>query len=433
MFDLAVRNVRLVGAEGLWNIGISGGLIVAVISAETAIDAKKVLNAEGRLAMPGLIDSHVHTRDPGYTHKEDFRSATMAAANGGITTIMAMPNVNPPMTTPSAVYCAAQAAERSVINIHLVGGLCAGFPRWSEDMARAGAIALDVYDDLFAYGTRTWIQVFKMAKKGNLPLCFYLMDLGLEQDRKKEMTKRGCSELELFSNATNGHTEAISIARIFPLAAYFGIPVVLRMVSTSDGIDMIRTMRRLYPEAQVYVEVCVHYLFLTQEALEQQGSTAHIHPPLRTQRDVEGLWSGIADGTVDYIASDHAPHAPGEKTAFLSTSASGMVGLETMLPLLLDASKKGKLSLQDIQRLCCWRPAEIYGLSKHKGRIAEGMDADLTLVDPDEHWIVDYGKFYTRGAPGPFASWRLTGKPYATICSGAIIMKQGSLFLDGEE
>lgn len=140
-----------------------------------------------------------------------------------------------------------------------------------------------------------------------------------------------------------------------------------------------------------------------------------------------GLWSGISDGTVDYISSDHAPHSDYEKKDSLAASASGMVGLETMLPLLLDASSKGKLTLADIQRLCCENPAKIYGLSDRKGSIRIGGDADLTLVDMKEQWTVDRNDCYTRGAKTPFTGWRLQGRPYVTICSGKKVMEAGKV------
>lgn len=434
MYDLAILNARLADAGGCWDVVIDDGIIVSVEPTGHAPVVNEEIQAEGRYLLPGLIDAHVHTRDPGYTHKENTSSAAVAAANGGITTIMAMPNTNPPMTTAAAVQnTKACATNPCPADVYFVGGACAAAPSWILPTVRAGVIALDVYDDLFAYGTKTWIRVFEEAKKANVPLCCYLMDSALEQSRKNAARDAGASELEQIVGATDGETEAMSIAKIFPMAAYFDVPVVLRMVSTARGIETVRHMRSLYPNARVYVEVCVHYLFLTWDSLLKQGSKAHIHPPLRTQKDIEGLWNGIADGTIDYIASDHAPHASYEKKSSLSASASGMVGLETMLPLLLDACTKGKLSLRDIQRLCCEKPAEIYGLSDCKGRIQAGAKADLVLVDTEARWMVRHDEFYTHGTAGPFDGLCLTGKPILTICAGKRVMERGKIFWKKEE
>jgi len=435
MYDLAILSARLANADGFWDIGVWGGKIAAVELAGKSVPAKEQVLAEGRLLLPGIIDAHVHTRDPGYTHKEDYVSATTAAANGGITTIMAMPNTNPPVTTATAVRNADEHLQgRHLVNVRLVGGACAAVPSWILPTAQAGVVALDVYDDVFAYGTSAWIRMFQEAKKAGVPLCFYLMDSSLEQLRAEEATATGASEVERISGATNGATEAMSIARICPMAAYFDVPVVIRMVSTVDAVEMIRHMRKLYPTARIYAEVCVHYLFLTDTDLNTQGGKAHIHPPLRTHWDAAGLWSAIADGTVDYIASDHAPHAACEKqTDSLAGCASGMVGLETMLPLLLDAHAKGKLSLADIQRLCCENPANIYGFAEHKGSIRVGGDADLVLVDTERQWTVSHDDCYTRGAPNPFETVRLRGKPCVTICAGRKVMENGNMIWNSME
>lgn len=424
MYDLALRNVRLIGREGRWTIGVQRGKIASVVPEGTLADAQKEIHGAGKIAMPGAVDAHVHTRDPGYLQKEDAHSAAMAAAAGGVTTIMAMPNSNPPMTNGAAVrYAAEHMARQNLVDIRLVGGICAAVPSWGEDAVRAGAVALDIYDDIYSWGTQTWARVFHTAKRAAVPVCFYLMDREMERLRREQRTAAGASDAEQISEATDGETEAISIARIFPMADYFQTPVVLRMVSTARALEMVRQMRCLYPSAKVYVEVCIPYLFLTRNALEKQGSRAHIHPPLRQKEDVEALWKGISDRTVDYLATDHAPHAEPEKNrARLSDCASGLVGLETMLPLLLDARAEGMLSLEDIQRLCCQMPACIYGLTQ-KGHICVGADADLVLLDLNQRWNVCSWKSYTRGTPGPFEGWRLRGRPCMTIFGGRVVME----------
>lgn len=422
MLDLAILGTSLATAKGTWSIGVKGEKIVSVVPGEVPIAAQKEIDAQGKVTLPGLIDSHVHTRDPGYPQKEDTHSAAMAAAAGGVTTIMAMPNCNPPMTTEAAIrYAMGHTVKQDYVDLCLVGGLCGAAAGWGPTAVQAGAVALDIYDDLFAYGTKTWISVFQAAKQAAVPVCFYLMDSAMERLRRSRQAEAGASEVEQIAGATDGRTEAISISCIFPMADYFQVPVVLRMVTTARALETVRQMRYLYPEARVYVEVCIPYLFLTREALLERGSRAHIHPPLRSEEDAEALWAGISDGTVDYLATDHAPHAEGEKDRTqLSDCASGIVGLETMLPLLLDACAKGKLSMTDIHRLCCQAPAQIYGLAQ-KGDIRVGGDADLVLVDPSQHWHVR--SRYTRGAPGPFENQQLQGKLCMTIHRGKIIMR----------
>lgn len=424
MYDLAVRDVRLIGREGRWTIGVQRGKIASVVPEGTPAAAREEIHGAGKIVMPGAVDAHVHTRDPGYLQKEDAHSAAMAAVAGGITTIMAMPNCNPPMTNGAAVrYAAEHMTRQNLVDIRLVGGICAAVPGWGTSAVEAGAAALDVYDDIYSWGTQTWVRVFQTAKRAAVPVCFYLMDREMERLRREQQRAAGASDEEQIAEATDGETEAISIARIFPMANYFQTPVVLRMVSTARALEAVRQMRGLYPDAKVYVEVCVPYLFLTRDALEEQGSRAHIHPPLRRKEDMEALWRGISDGTVDYLATDHAPHAAAEKNrARLSDCASGLVGLETMLPLLLDARAEGRLSLEDIQRLCCQAPACIYGLTQ-KGRICAGADADLVLLDLNQRWSVCSQKGYTRGAPGPFEGRQLRGRPCMTVHRGRVVME----------
>ena len=424
MHDVIIEGAKLAGRTGLWDVGIKNERISFVCASGNREVALKRIQANERYLLPGLIDAHVHTRDPGYTEKEDFYSAGLAAANGGITSIMAMPNTNPPMTSRAGMRLAGRMAEKSCVNVYLVGGVCISSPGWIHAVARENAVALDMYDDIFSCGTDRWIHLLKEVKKTGLPIGFYLMDPSMEALRRRKLAETGADQMKAIQGATNGETEAVSLGRLLPMTAYFQIPVIVRMISTAKGLEMIRHMRRIYPDALIYAEVCASYLFLNSEALEKYGSRAHIHPPLRDQEDVDALWQGIQDGAVDYIASDHAPHTRADKNKdSLAECASGIAGIETMLALLLDASSKGMLKLEDIQRLCCENPARIYGL-KEKGRILPGYDADLVLIDKEGGWTVDGSRFFTRGAPGPFEGWHLRGRPLLTMCKGKILINK---------
>ncbi len=371
----------------------------------------------------------MHARDPGYTHKEDFASLTKAAAAGGVTTVMAMPNSNPPLTTSAAISYAKHAlGNNNLVEVHLIAGACMDMPERIPDLAAAGAIALDVYDNAFAHGSGRWIQLFEQAAAAGLPLCFYLQDANIEARTRRQLDVTNLSELEKIARTSDGVSECMAIGRIFPMAAYFSVPVVLRMVTTGAAARLIHFMRKEFPQAKVAMEVCVHYLFLNSDALDKYGAAAHIHPPLRSSRDIDALWQAVRDGTVDYIATDHAPHAQAEKDREpLSACATGMIGLETLLPLLLTACAEERLTLQDIERLCCEHPARLYGLYPRKGALLPGSDADMTLVNPSETWRIDADRFYSRGAKSPFDGRNVSGRVVATIAKGKKIMEHGTL------
>jgi dihydroorotase len=429
MVDVLVAGGRIVTSAGEWfaDIGIREGRIEIIAAPGCVGKAAETIDARGLHVLPGLVDGHVHFRDPGFTEKEDFRSGTMAAAAGGVTTTMAIPNTNPPLTTADTLRAAVEIGRRkAVVDFALFGGACIGAPDAVESLAAAGAIAYDLYDDPFAYPSAAWLELFERVQTTGLPLCFYLHDRALQNYLATQGS--GLSEVDRFSALTSGFTEVLAIARILSVARRFTVPVVLRMVTTAEGLRMTAELRRLFPELRVAVETCVHYLFLTADDFAQMGTRALMRPPLRPRSDLEALWRAAADGTTSYIATDHAPQVRREPTGtgFLN-APPGIIGLETVLPLLLNARAGGRLTLQDIARLCCDAPARIYGLYPRKGTIAVGADADLVLVDLARRWQVNGRRFYSRGDPGPFDGWELTGRPMMTLVRGRAVMVDGKV------
>ena len=429
MYDLVVRDGMLVSAAGErpGDVAVQDGRIASIAAPMSLGPAAQVIDAGGRHVLPGLVDAHVHLRDPGFTHKEDFGSGTMAAAAGGVTTVMAIPNTDPPIATPAAFQAAVRAAEgKAAVDFALLAGVRIAEPEGVAAFARSPAIAFDLLEDPYRAGTKAWLELFRRLREVRLPLCLYLNDEALREHCREALAARGFPAHQVWAGSTPGALEVLCMGRIIPLAAHFGVPVVLRSVTTAEGLAFARHMRRAYPRTRVMVETNPHYLFLTAEDLAAMGARAYMSPPLRPAGELSALWEAVHDGTVDYLGTDHAPHAPAEKASGdLFATPPGIIGLETMLPLLLTARAQGRLGITDIVRLCCEAPARAFGVYPEKGSIAVGADADLVVVDLAERWRIDAGRFYSRGDRGPFDGWEVTGRPHLTLVRGQVAMADG--------
>ncbi len=433
---LCIVHARLVSGRGLRRGGVAvgaDGRIRAVLEdGAPAVPAETVLDAGDRLLFPGFIDAHVHMRDPGFRHKEDFGSGTRAAACGGVTTVMCMPNTDPPATSPAGFAAAREAGEAaSHVDFMLQGGVTRSNIRSLGELWRAGAVTLEAFlsdageEDRLDGGLAAEAAGTIRAFGGTMGV--YAGDHARLAGAVAEL-RAVRSDFRAFAEARSATAEESGIRSAIALCRKFRVRTVLRQVSTAGGFDLVRAARREDRELPLAVEATPHHLQLDDGLLEVFGGFGQVIPPLRPPRDRDAAVAALADGTADFVGSDHAPHAEREKTGNVCwTVPAGIPGLDTLVPAVLDLAARGAISWPDVARLLAERPARLFGLSGRKGRIAPGADGDLVLVDPGVRRAVSRSDIRSRAGRSPFEGRILAGWPVATILRGKVIARDGEL------
>ncbi|HMM20948.1 MAG TPA: dihydroorotase [Selenomonadales bacterium] len=413
------QNVDLVG-----DVLVQDGRIAKVGGQIDPGDAE-VLEARGLVVAPGLIDLHTHLREPGLEAKEDIGSGTRAAAAGGFTTICCMPNTRPVIDNAVLVAGVTQRAGlEGAVNVRVIGALTKGQEgkELAEigDMIAAGAVALSD-DGHFVESARIFRTGLEYAGMFDGVVVSHAEDESLAGDGYMH---EGAVSAALGLRGRPAVSEDIAVARDVMLAEYTGALLHIAHVSTLGAVEIIRQAKRR--GVRVTAEVTPHHLTLTDEAVLGFDPAAKVHPPLRSGEHVEALLAGLKDGTLDVIATDHAPHAFEEKDVEFRYAPSGFAGLETALGVVLtELYHTGKFTLPELIDRMAAAPARVFGLEG--GTLKPGAPADITLFDPNQEWRVDSSLFYTRGKCTPFAGKSLKGKAVATIVGGRVVMKNGEV------
>ncbi|MGB9853422.1 MAG: dihydroorotase [Candidatus Bathyarchaeales archaeon] len=391
--------------------------------------AEAALSLEGLLVMPGLIDVHVHLRDEGKSHKEDFKSGTAAAAAGGITTVLDMPN-NDPMTMDTETLRNRMKAAKEKILVNV--GFYSEFPknlREIGEIIREGAIAFKLFmgeqlGGLNIEDDSAIKEAFKVVGR-KVPVAVHAEDKETLKSAEKELKRRGCNDIEAFIDAHSEEAELKAVKRIIAVVKETGTRVHFCHISTEKSLKLVNDAKKA--GLPITCEATPHHLFLSLEDLKRIGALTLTVPPVREKSHSDALWEGIKNGLVDIIASDHAPHAVAEKSADVVWDVKvGIPGLETTLPLLLTEVNNGRLGLADIVRLMAENPAKIFGL-KDKGSLKKGNKADLVAVDLSREYRIDASKFYSKAKYSPFDGMQVKGKPVKTFVGGLLIMDEGEI------
>lgn len=392
--------------------------------------APREIDATGLLVLPGLIDAHVHFRDPGMVYKEDFGTGSRAAAVGGVTTVFDMPNTVPPVATAAGYEeKLAIVSPKAHVDFGLYGMLGQANTDEIAGMAALGAPGLKLFmgqttGDNPCPDDGAIVAGLRAAAAAGIVVGVHAENNPLLQQLARELRARGRTDTRAHLESRPEVVEVEAVTRIVTLAGVAGAQLHIHHLSTGGGLTRVRQLRAL--GHRVSVEVLVGHLVLDEDAYERFGNLIKLNPPIRPRADVEALWAGVAAGEVDIIATDHAPHSAQEQAADdVWQAPGGWIGVETLLPLLLTQAAAGRLTVSDIVRLCCRNPARIWHVADRKGHLGVGADADFVLVDEFAPGTIRAAALHSLHPVTPYDGWETTGRVKATYLRGALVARDG--------
>lgn len=420
---LIIKNGTIMDpASGLHTVGdieIENGQIVMLggTSTRTAGKQDTVIDATGKVVAPGLIDTHVHFRDPGFTYKEDIYTGAKAAAAGGFTAVVCMANTKPVADNEKTISYIVEKASKTNIHVMTAAAVSKNFEGKEltdfQSLINSGAVGF-TDDGIPLQDAELVKEAMSLAAELNVPISLHeedpnlILRPGVNQGKVSEALQYG---------GAPSKSEYTMVERDCALALQTRADVVIQHVSAAETVDIIRTY--WHRGARVHGEVTPQHFSATEELVLEQGSLARVNPPLRTEADRQALIKGLQDGTLDIIATDHAPHSREEKAKDIKDAPSGMIGLETALALgITYLVKPGHLDLMDLLEKMTINPARLYRL--YAGSLSVGGRADLVIFDENEEWEVPQ-EFYSKSANSPFIGRKLTGKVQYTICDGRVV------------
>ncbi len=425
VFDLAIVGGRVVDPEtktdSIANVYVGNGVIKAIQKGGGKLRAKETIDAKGKIVVPGLIDMHTHLREPGREDEETIYTGSCAAVAGGFTSICCMPNTQPPIDNQETVKFVYQKAKEAKCKIYCIG--CATKEQKGEeltemhDLVQAGVVAIS--DDGLPVGnSQVMRNALEYSKMFNLPVISHCEDLNLSADG---VMHEGFISTELGMCGIPSVAEEAMIARDVKLAEYTGAKLHVAHVSTEGSVELIRQAKKR--GVRVTCEATPHHFTLTHEIIRTFDTNAKVNPPLRTQKDVDAVKMGLKDGTIDCIATDHAPHSIEEKEVEFDFAPFGLVGLETALGLIVtELIDKKVLSWPQAIAKLTMNPAKI--LQLEAGSLRVNAPADITILDPKASWTVDPSKFHSKSKNSPFGGRRLRGVVVLTIVDGTVVFPQ---------
>jgi dihydroorotase len=423
--NLLIKGGRVIdpsqNLDATLDVLVENGIVKEIGTGLAAPAGAEIIDASGKYVVPGLIDMHVHLRDPGLEYKEDIVSGTRAAAAGGFTSVCCMPNTKPTIDNKAiASYIINKAKSEGFANVFPVGSITYGLSgdRMSEmgELKEAGCVAVSD-DGRPVNNPELMRRALEYARGMGILVITHAEELSLVGEG---VMNEGFTSTEIGLKGIPRIAEDIATARDVMLAEYTKSPIHIAHVSTAGSVRIIREAKAR--GVQVTCETAPHYFTLTDDAVRGYNTNAKMNPPLREAADVAAIKAGLKDGTIDAIATDHAPHHLDEKDVEFDVAMNGIIGLETSLPMSLKLVEEGVLNLnQLIEKMSC-NPSSILGLNR--GTLKAGSVADITLIDPAAEWTVDADKLASKSKNSPFLGWKVKGAAACTVLSGRVVHKR---------
>jgi len=431
--NLLIKGGRVIdpanGVDGVQDLLLLDGKVARLGRGLKAPNGTAAVDASGKVVCPGFIDLHVHLREPGFEYKETIATGTRAAAAGGFTAVCAMANTLPVNDNRAVTdYILARARAEGATRVHPVGAVTRNLEGQTlaelGELAEAGCVAFsDDGKPIMNAGLLRRAMEYSLAF--GVPVVSHAEDSHLVGDG---VTNEGLVSTELGLAGIPAAAEEVMVGRDILLSELTGAPVHLAHLSTAGAVRLVRDAKAR--GIRVTVEVTPHHLLLSEEAVRSFDPNTKMKPPLRTKRDQEALLEALADGTIDAVATDHAPHALTEKEGEFDRAAFGVVGLETAVAVLLDRLvHPGLLGLATLVARLTAGPARIFGLPG--GTLSVGSQADVTILDPERELTIDPARFYSKGRNTPFGGWTVRGAPWMTVVGGRVVMKEQRLTGEG--
>jgi dihydroorotase len=428
-YDLIIKNGILVSPVKTFraDIAVINGIIQTTGALHRSDNANEIYDAEGKYILPGIIDAHVHFRDPGLTEKEDFESGSVAAAFGGITTVADMPNVIPVTSTLEQYKEKLKIAkEKSYVDFALFALLSNDNLNEMEKLKKAGALGFKVFfgtstGDIAAPSPSILIQQMEKSVKLGMRIGFHCETSDLNSYYTNLWkNKTDLNDGHSLAQARPVISEALAIQNVIFYADYTKAKIHIHHVTSKEGALLVAEAKQ--KKLKITAETCPHYLLFDGE-----NSAHKVYPPIRGMEHNQALWQALKNGGIDMIASDHAPHTAAEKALPVWEAPAGLCGVETSVPLMLNEVNKGRLSLNDYVRIASDMPAKIWDIYPQKGNLREGADADFTIVDMNMKKIITASELHSKSKTSPYEGMEVQGCPVATIVRGKFVMRDGKL------
>ena len=434
--DLVIRGAKVVSPDQIIDaaVAIAGAYIVAVGHDDMMPPARQEMRADGLHLLPGAIDSHVHFRDPGYPHKETWKSGSAAAACGGVTTVFEMPNTNPPTGTVAALRLKLKAAESSYVDFGIHGLLGDDTVDRLEELLEAGVTSFkafvgNTFGNLPAPSDGALLEGFETLAPLGIRTVVHAENSSILLRRQQALQAAGRIDALAHLAARPAVAEIEAIGRVLTLAEWTGARVHIAHHSAADSLYLVRDAKRR--GVDVTAETCPQYLLLNTGDMLRLGGVLRLNPPIREARHNQPLWDALMDGTIDMIATDHAPHTPEEKTReSIWDCDCGFPGVETQMPLMLTEVNRQRATLMDYVRWSAVAPAKAWGIYGTKGVIAPGAHADIAVVDMHRQGVLSQNRLQSISKISPWNGRAVQGYPLHTLLRGRFVMRDGRLVTD---